>query len=120
MITGKNVCGLCGEEVKHTKGEPKKAYEYELRTGAHIRCQKIHKEILEKHRLSPNEYAGAIITGMLELFPEIRETKSVKDYDERKKKAEEEIGNAFTYLKERDEEKKKVDEEKKEITNDRI
>ena len=110
MNEEKKNCGLCGENIVHTKGQPKNAYKHELQSGAHIRCQRIHQGILEKHRLSPNEYLSAVINGLFELFPEMDETKVMKEYNSRKKKAEEEIETVFPYLKKN--EKKKVEEKK--------
>ena len=111
MNKEKKVCGICGNDIEHTKGQPRKAYEYELQAGAHIQCQRMHKAIQEKHRISPNDYLNAVIEGMFLLFPELDETKSVRGYKDRMRKAEEEIGVAFPHLKKKEEEKK-VEEKK--------
>ena len=107
----KKFCGICGKSIERTKGQPKKALEYELQSGAHIQCQRLHKAILEKHHISQNDYLNAVIEGMFLLFPELEETRSMKDYHTRMRKAEDEIGIAFPNLKKKEEEKK--DEEKK-------
>ena len=107
----KKVCGLCGGNIEHTKGQPKKAYEYELQQGAHVVCLREHQTILNKHHISPNDYLNAVIEGMFLLFPELDETKSVRGYRSRMRKAEEEIVTAFPHLK-KNEEEKKVEEKK--------
>ena len=110
----KKACALCGKSIEHTKGKPKKAYEYELQAGAHIQCQRTHKAILEKHRISPNDYLNAVIDGMFLLFPELAETRTMVDYKSRMRKAEEEIEAAFPNLKKKKEEKQGEEKGEKE------
>ena len=105
----KKVCGLCGKELKKKKGENQKAHVYELQRGAHVVCLRAHENILRKHRISQNDYLNAVIEGMFLLFPELEETRTMKDYQSRMRKAEEEIGIVFPNLKKKEEEKK-VDE----------
>jgi hypothetical protein len=105
MNEEKKTCGLCGFVIKHTKGQPKNAYKYELQNSVHIACQRIHNGILEKYQLSQNAYANAVFEGLFEILPALRESKSMKDFESRKKKAEEEIENAFPNLKEKGKEK---------------
>lgn len=105
------ICHLCGKELKRKKGENQKAHVYELQRGAHVVCLRAHENILRKHRISPNDYLNAVIEGMFLLFPEIDETKSMRDYQSRMRKAEEEIGKAFPHLKKKEGEKK-VEEKK--------
>lgn len=105
MNKEKRICGLCGENITHTKGQPKNAYKYEIQNGVHIACQRIHNGILEKHQLSQNAYANAVFEGLFELFPEMSETKAVNDFESRKKKAEKEIEAAFPNLKKKGERK---------------
>ena len=107
MNQEKKVCGLCGENLTHTKGQPKNAYKYEMQNSVHIACQRIHEGILEKYQLSQNAYANAVFEGLFELFPKLSESKSMKDFESRKKKAEEEIESAFPNLKKKGKEKKK-------------
>lgn len=107
----KKACALCGKSIERTKGQPKKAFEYEIQTGAHIQCQRTHKAILESNRISPNDYLNAVIEGMFLLFPELAETRTMVDYHSRMRKAEEEIGVAFPHLKKKEGEKK-VEEKK--------
>ena len=111
MKPEEKVCGLCGDELRRKKGENQKAYVYELQRGAHRKCIEIHEGILRKHRISPNDYLNAFIEGMFLLSPELAETRTMKDYHTRMRKAEDEIGIAFPHLKKKEEEKK--DEEKK-------
>lgn len=108
----KRVCELCGKELKRKKGENQKAHVYELQRGAHVVCLRAHENIMRKHRISPNDYLNAVIDGMFLLFPELAETRTMVDYKSRMRKAEEEIGNAFPYLKKKREEEKKVGEKK--------
>ena len=108
----KKVCGLCGGNIEHTKGQPKKAYEYELQQGAHVVCLREHQTILNKHHISPNDYLNAVIEGIFLLSPELDETKSVRGYRSRVRKAEEEIVNIFPHLKEKKEGEKKAEEKK--------
>ena len=107
MNTEKKVCELCGKELIRKKGQNQKAHVYELQTGVHISCQRTHEGILKKHRLSQNEYTNAVFDGLFELFPELSESKSMKDFESRKKKAEEEIEAAFPNLKKKGEKKEK-------------
>lgn len=107
MKTEKKVCELCGENLTHKKGQPKNAYKYEIRNGVHIACQRIHEGILEKYQLSQNAYTNAVFEGLFGLFPELRETKAVKDFESRKKKAEKEIEKAFPNLKKMEKKKTK-------------
>ena len=111
MNKEKKVCGLCGKELKKKKGENQKAYVYELQQGAHVVCLRAHENILRKYHISQNDYLNAVIEGMFLLFPELAETRTMKDYQSRMRKAEEEIRVAFPNLKKKEEEKK--DEEKK-------
>ncbi|GAH24948.1 unnamed protein product [marine sediment metagenome] len=124
MKPEKKPCALCGKSIERTKGQPKKAVEYEIQSGAHIQCQRMHKAILEKHHISPNDYLNAVIGGMFLVFPELEETRSMKDYKSRMRKAEEEIEIAFPHLEKQKEEKKveekKQGEEKGEKINDKI
>ena len=99
MNQEKKVCGLCGENLTHTKGQPKNAYKYEIQNGVHAQCQRTHEGILKKYRLSQSEYMSAVFEGLFALFPEMSETKAVNDFESRKKKAEEEIEIAFPNLK---------------------
>jgi len=105
------ICRLCGNELKRKKGENQKAHIYELQQGAHVVCLRAHENILRKHHISPNDFLNAVIEGMFLLFPELDETKSMRGYKDRMRKAEEEIENAFPYLK-RKEVEKKVEEKK--------
>ena len=114
MKEEKKFCGLCGEKIVHTKGQPKNAYKHELQSGAHVSCQRVYQGILEKHHISQNEYIGAVINGLFELFPEMDETKAMKEYNDHRKKAEEEIETIFPHLKKKEE--KKVGEKKQDDT----
>lgn len=93
------ICALCKLPITHKKGQARSAYKFELQNDVHVQCQRVHNEILEKYHLSQNAYASAVFDGLFELFPELRETKAVNDFESRKKKAEEEIENNFPYLK---------------------
>jgi len=108
------ICYWCGEGIKKRKGQSIKAHTYELQHGAHIDCLRIHEGILRKYRISSNDYLKAIVDGLFQLFPEIKETKSVKEYNSRARKAKEEMEKAFPYIKELEKkEKAKKKEEKK-------
>ena len=102
----KRICNLCGEELIRKKGQNQKAHEYELQRGAHVVCLRAHEGIMRKHRISGNDYLNAIVDGLFQLFPEMEETKSVKEYKTRERKAKEEIEEKFPYLKELKEKKK--------------
>ena len=104
----KRTCHLCGNEITKGKGMNQKAYLYALQQGAHISCLRIHEGIMRKHRISSNDYLNAVVDGLFLLFPEIEETRTVKDYNSRSRKAKEEIEEKFPYLKEKEEEKKDV------------
>ena len=116
-MSEKRICGLCGKELTRTKGQNKKAHEYELQRGAHVVCLRAHEGVMRKYRISSNDYLNAVVDGLFLLFPELEETKSLKEYKSRERKAKEEIEENFPYLKEikkKEEEKKKdVEEEKK-------
>ena len=99
MNKEKKICEICGMQISHTKGQPKNAYKYEMQNGVHIACQRTHNEILEKYHLSQDAYASAVFEGLFELFPELEESKSMKGFNSRKKKAEAEIESNFPYLK---------------------
>ena len=107
MNQEKKVCGLCEKPIVHTKGQPKNAFKYELQNGVHVQCQRTYEGILEKHQLSQNAYMNAVFEGLFELFPELSETKSMKDFESRKKKAEKEIEKAFPNLKKMEKKKTK-------------
>ena len=106
----KRICELCGNEITKEKGMNHKAYLYALQQGAHISCLRIHEGIMREHRISSNDYLKAIIDGLFQLSPELEETKSLKEYKSRQRKATEEIEEKFPYLKE-----KKKEEAKKEV-----
>ena len=108
----KRICSLCGNEITKEKGMNHKAYLYALQQGAHISCLRIHEGIMREHRISSNDYLKAIIDGLFQLSPELEETKSLKEYKSRQRKATEEIEEKFPYLKELKEKKK--EEAKKE------
>lgn len=114
----KRICPLCGNEITKGKGMNQKAYLYALQRGAHISCLRIHEGIMRKYHISSNDYLNAVVDGLFQLFPDMEETKSIKDYNSRAKKAKEEIEEKFPYLKEV--EKKEVkgeDVDKKEEEN---
>ena len=104
----KRICELCGNELKRTKGQNKKAHEYEVQRGAHVFCLRTHEGIMRKYRISSNDYLNAVVDGLFLLFPEMNETKSLKEYKSRERKAKEEIEEKFPYLKKKEEEKKDV------------
>lgn len=107
MNKEKRICALCEKPITHTKGQAKHAFKYEIENGVHVQCQRTHEGILKKYRLSQSEYMSAVFEGLFEVSPELRETKAVKDFESRKKKAEKEIEKAFLNL------KKKVEKEQK-------
>ena len=106
----KRICHLCGNEITKGKGMNQKAYLYALQQGAHISCLRVHEGIMRKYRISSNDYLNAVVDGLFQLFPEIKETRTVKDYNSRAKKAKEEIEEKFPYLKDK-EKKEEVKEE---------
>jgi len=110
----KRICHLCGNEITKGKGMNQKAYVYALQRGAHISCLGIHEGIMRKYRISSNDYLNAVVDGLFLLFPELEETKSMKDYNSRSRKAKEEIEEKFPYLKEMEEKKEKEDAKKEE------
>jgi len=99
--------------MKRRKGQNQKAYAYELQHEAHISCIKVHEEILRRHHISPNDYLNAVIEGIFLLFPELDETKSVRGYKDRMRKAEEDIGDVFPNLKKKEEKKQGEEKEGK-------
>jgi len=66
---------------------------------------------MRKYRISSNDYLNAVVDGIFLLFPDMEETKSLKEYRSRERKAKEEIEKQFPYLKEI----KKKEEEKKDV-----
>lgn len=102
----KRICGLCGNELTRKKGQSQKAHEYELQRGAHVLCLRTREGIMRKYSISGNDYLNAVVEGLFQLSPEIEETKSMKEYESRERKAEEEIEEQFPYLKELKEKKK--------------
>lgn len=107
----KRICNLCGKELIRTKGQNQKAHEYELQRGAHVNCLRTHEGILRKYHISSNDYLNAVVEGVFLLFPELAETKSMKEYNTRMRKAKEEIEKAFPYIKKMEEKAKKKEEE---------
>ena len=110
IMNEKRICELCGNEITKGKGMNQKAYLYALQRGAHISCLRIHEGIMRKYRISSNDYLNAVVDGLFQLFPDMEETKGIKDYNSRMRKAKEEIEENFPYLKE-----KKKEEEKKDV-----
>lgn len=102
------ICYLCGVGIRKEKGMSQKAYEAELQLGRHINCAKKQQTILSKHQISTGHYMEALIVGLYQLFPEINDTKSIKEYSKRLKEAKEELESVFPYLK----------EEKKDVTKE--
>lgn len=96
-----------------------KAYLYALQRGAHINCIQTHEAIMRKYRISSNEYMNAVVDGLFQLFPELEETKSLKDYNSRLRKAKEEIEEKFPHLEKLREEAKKKEGVKEEERADK-
>lgn len=107
----KRICLLCGGELRKTKGMSQDAYKYELEKGAHIKCLREQQAISQKHHISKENYLFAVVNGLFELFPEVGDTKALKQYNSRIKKMNEEIDEKFPYLKELKEKKKEVAKE---------
>ena len=101
-MSEKRICHLCGKEITKGKGMNQKAY--------------LQEGIMRKYRISSNEYLNAVLDGLFLLFPDLEETKSLKEYKSRERKAKEEIEEKFPYLKELKEKKK--EEEKKEAAKE--
>ena len=114
----KRICSLCGNEIVKGKGMNQKAYLYALQRGGHISCLRIHEGIMRKYRISGNEYLNAVVDGLFQLFPEIEETKSLKGYKSRERKAKEEIEKQFPYLKKI--KKKEEETKKKEVKEEAV
>ena len=104
----KRICTLCGNEIVRGKGMNQKAYQYALQRGAHISCLRTHEGIMRKYRISSNDYLNAVLSGLFLLFPDLEETKSMREYKSRERKAKEEIEENFPYLKKKKEEKKEA------------
>jgi len=96
----KRICLLCGEELRKTKGMSQDAYRYELEKRAHIKCLREQKAIMQKHHISGDGYLHAVVDGLFELFPELSDTKALKQYNSRINKLKEEMDEKFPYLKE--------------------
>lgn len=97
--TEKKICGLCGTEIVHKKGQQQGAYEAELRSEAHRICAATYAGILKKHRISNHNFMRAFISGITELFPEINETKAMKEYKNRMRDVQDEVDEEFPNLK---------------------
>lgn len=95
----KRICLLCGEELRKTKGMSQDAYMYELEKGAHSKCLREQKAILQKYHISGDDYLHAVVNGLFELFPELSDTKALRNYEALMKKMKEEMEEKFPYLK---------------------
>ena len=100
VMNEKRICTLCGKEIVRGKGMNKKAHLYELQHSAHISCLRIQERILRKYKISSNDYLNALVEALFQLLPELEETKALKDYNSRARKAKEEIEKAFPHIKE--------------------
>lgn len=96
----KRICLLCGGEVKKIKGMSQDAYRYELEKGAHIKCLREQKAIMQKYHISGDDYLRAVVNGLFELLPELSDTKALKQYNSQIKKMKEEMDEKFPYLNE--------------------
>lgn len=106
-----NVCSLCGMGLKKTKGMNRDGYEYSLQKRAHITCLRKQKSILQKYHVSGDDYLHAVVNGLFELFPELNETKEIREYNSQLKKMKEEREKEFPYLKEVKEKNKEAAKE---------
>lgn len=96
------LCGLCGEPIPEPpKGFPKNRLTQEQQEGVHKGCKMKYRIIQQKFNLGPFSIFEAYREGLTELFPEITETKAVKDYNAKIANQENELAEAFPYLKER-------------------
>jgi len=112
------LCGLCGEEIASPKGLRTGRLSNEQGMGAHESCMGKQQEIMGRHGVNPNIEFQSRVRGLLELHPEVEQSKPVFDYRNREDEAKEELYKTFPYLKKKVDEaekaKKKVEEAKAE------
>lgn len=112
-MPNKVFCGLCGNEIIPPKGTRSTALSREQQQGAHDSCIKQRQELVNKHRVHPNIEFTTKIEALIEIHPELEETKTMKKYRKREKTMNKELEELFPYLRGKAEEKRKKAEEKK-------
>lgn len=100
------LCELCGEKIEKAKGTRKNELSYQQQARLHNSCINKHLQIIKKHEVSPNNEMTALLRGLLELHPEVEQTKPVFDYRNKQDMAKEEVLTAFPRLREKEKEKK--------------
>jgi len=103
-------CGLCGELIEAPKGTRKRALSREQQQGAHDECLKKQHKIMANHKIHPDVEVMALFRGLVELHPEVEQTKPVFEYRNREDEMREELHKTFPYLKKREEELEKLRE----------
>ena len=66
--------------------------------SAHVTCTREYEAITQQYQVSDHEYLAAIADGLLLLFPELKETKSMKQYYEQVEKLEITLKEKFPLL----------------------
>ena len=97
------ICFLCGRKIEKKKGMSRVVYESSLARGAHIDCIKTRDSILKKHHATGIDFLASVADGMFQLFPELAETKSMKEFKKRVDQANSELEKAFPYVKKKEE-----------------
>lgn len=93
------ICALCRQRIKKLKGQSEKFHQLELMNNVHKNCLDIRTSILMKYRIDGMNYIAAIVVGLFELFPELKDTESLKDYKNREEEAKLELEKIFPNLK---------------------
>lgn len=97
------LCGLCGEKIKRPKGTREGELSPQEKLGVHKSCVDKHTEIMKKHNLSPNIETITLLRGLIELHPEVEQSKAVFDYRNRQDMAREELYKEFPGLEDKKE-----------------
>lgn len=93
-------CGLCGQPIPEPpKGFPKNRLTKEQQERVHATCKETYVAIRAKYNLNQFSVYEAYRNGMLELFPELAETKPVKEYREKIAAENADLYEAFPFLK---------------------
>ena len=108
-------CNLCGEPIEPPKGVRRGELSKDEEQGAHIdKCLKKQYEIMANHGINPNAEVMALLRGLIEMHPEVQQSKPVFEYRNREDEMKEELYKTFPYLKKKEEEleklRKKVEE----------
>ena len=102
------LCGLCGEPIIAPKGVRKGELSREQEQGIDDKCLEERHKIMEKHGIHPDVEVMALFRGLIELHPEVEQSKPVFEYRNREDEMKEELYKTFPYLKKKEEELEKL------------